>query len=564
MTQHVERRIATVVSMDVVGYSRMMGEDEVGTLAAIRNLRTQTLEPLFARYEGRLVKTMGDGFLVEFASAVLATDCALAIQAAMSAQNEHLPPKQQLVFRIGINLGELLIEDDDIFGNGVNLAARLEGMAEPGGILISQVVQDAVAGLAGADFISSGSRRFRNIAEPVRVWSWPRALPAVRTDRKPFVLVGDIKGGTTGEQQVADDLRADLLVALSRLTGLEVTADSRKADYVLAGTVRLAGARGRVSTQLQDVEDERQLWAERFDELAEDVFGFLDRCVGRIATTVRRFIAEDDARRIAGKSSDQLTLEQRLSLAGVSFFKPTREGWRTGGVVAEQALAQAPENFMALAMAAAGLGLEEWLYGVGRAPEAVSALAMQRTEAALRLTHRSDMLHTVHAGLLLYAYGRHREAIAAAERALAINADFNMALWMRGAALIFAGDTEAGIASAHRAVDINPVDPYVHLYSRVVAYGHFDAGRFHEAATWFEKADHLAPGVPPNLVGLIASRWRQGEHVTAREALDRLLLEMPDFRLSAVEGLPYRDPAGWAAYWMALRDAGAPLAMDCR
>ena len=558
MSDKPPRRIATVVAADIVGYSRMMGNDEVGTLAAIRHCRVQTLEPLFARYEGRLVKTMGDGFLLEFASAVKAVQCALAMQAAMVVQNENVPAERQLVFRIGINLGELLIEDDDIFGNGVNLAARLEGMAEPGGILISQAVQDCITGLAGVDFVSSGPRLFKNIAEPVRVWSWPRALPAIRPDRKPFVVVGDFKSVADAERQLAEDLRNDLLMALSRLTGLEVTADQRKADYVLDGSVRLAGPRCRVSIRLQGGDDETQLWAERYENLAEDSFEFLDRCVPRIVMIVRRFIAEDDARRVAGKNSQDMTLEQRLSVAGVSFFTPTREGWRTGGVIAEQVLLQAPENFMALAMAAAGLGLDEWLYGLGKGAPEATTLAMQRTEAALRLTNRSDMLHTVHAGLLLYAHRQHREAIAAAERALAINADFNMALWMLGAARIFAGETEAGIASAMRAVEINPLDPYLHLYSRVVAYGHFDAGRPLEAASWFEKANQLAPGVPPNLVGLVASRGRAGDAVGARHALERLLIEVPDFRLDTLEALPYREAANWQAYLAALGAAGAP------
>ena len=360
MTEGSERRLAAIVAADVVGYSRLMGEDETGTLAALRAHRSELIDPLIARYGGRIVKTMGDGLLLEFASVVDAVRCSVETQEGMSTRNVDVPDEKQIVFRIGINLGDIIFEDGDIFGDGVNVAARLEGMAEPGGVLVSHTVYESIADKLDIVFTDNGEREFKNIAKPVRVWSWPRRLSTNRQDRKPFVVVTEFEGRRENEKLLAEDLRNDLAAALSRLTGLEVTVDQRKADFLVHGGVRLAGRRCRLSVQLISVDDEKQLWAERYDENTDDPFEILDHCVPRIAMSVRRRIASDDAARLSDKNLNEMTLEQLLSVSGVSFFTPTKDGWLRGGMIAELALERAPTNFMALAMAAASYGLAEF------------------------------------------------------------------------------------------------------------------------------------------------------------------------------------------------------------
>ena len=256
MTEGNERRLAAIVSADVVGYSRLMGEDEDGTLARLRAHRSELIDPMIGQHGGRIVKTMGDGLLLEFAEATAAVRCALAIQEGMAARNEGMPEERRIVFRIGINLSEVVVEDGDIFGDGVNLTARLEAMAEPGGLLVSEALHDAVGDGLEVAFADSGKRTFKNIANPVRVWSWPRPLPETRENRKPFVAVAKFDGGREEERRLAEDLRDDLTAALARLTGLEVTLDRRKADYLIQGGVRLAGGRSRISAQLIRVEDD--------------------------------------------------------------------------------------------------------------------------------------------------------------------------------------------------------------------------------------------------------------------------------------------------------------------
>ena len=183
-----ERRLAAIVSADVVGYSRLMGADESGTLAALRSHRADLIDPKIAEHGGRIVKTMGDGLLLEFADVVDAVQCSLEVQEGMSTRNSDILDDDQIIFRIGINLSNIIVEDGDIFGDGVNVAARLEGMAEPGGLLVSHSVYEGIANKLDKVFADNGEREFKNIAKPVRVWSWPRQLPTNRQDRKPFVV----------------------------------------------------------------------------------------------------------------------------------------------------------------------------------------------------------------------------------------------------------------------------------------------------------------------------------------------------------------------------------------
>ncbi len=558
MMEDTQRKLAAIVSVDVVGYSRLMGVDETGTLDALRAHRNELIDPLIARSGGRIVKTMGDGLLLVFANVVAAVRCSVKIQEGMSARNLGIPDDTQIVFRIGINLSDIIFEDGDIFGDGVNIAARLEAMAEPGGLLVSHTVYEGIAGKLDTVFTDNGKKIFKNIAKTVRVWSWPRRLPANRQDRKPFVTVTEFEARSEDEKQLAEDLRHDLAAALSRLTGLEVTLDQRKADYLIHGSIRLASRRCSLSAQLIRVDDEKQLWAERYHENTDDAFEILDHCVPRMVMSIRRRIASDDASSLSGKNLDEMTLEQLLSESGVSFFTPTKNDWLRGGMIAELALRRDPENFMALAMAAAGGGLAEILFGFREPDDKAINIAFERIEKARRKTNESDMLLTVYSGLLLYGRKRHEEATAAAERSLELNPEFNLGLWSLGAARVFAGDFKNGIDAATRSVNVDIRDPYVHLYSRIAGYGHFSIMQFREAADWFFKADQLAPGLPHNLAGLAASQAYNGDHDGARGTVTRLLDEEPAFRIRDMMTLPFRDAAVWDRFLDGLRTAGAP------
>ena len=354
----MERRLTAILAADVVGYSRLMESNEMGTFARLKELREKLVAPAVANYAGRVVKLTGDGFLAEFASAAQAVHCAIELQKGMAAREATTPEKERVVLRIGINLGNIILEDGDIYGDGVNVAARLEGMAEPGGVLISQSVQENAAPSVQTTFFDNGERKFKNIARAIRVWSWPNRLSSLRGEGKPRLFLAAFEGHSEVEQRFANDLGHEIKSCLSRLTGLELTENCTRAHYVVEGAVRIVEGRHRIFARLLSAEEEKQIWSERYDERCDSLFDVLDRCAPRIAMSVRRRVAADDAQRLAGRPLDELSVEELLALAGVSFFTPTKDGWRGGGVVSEQILELQPQNFMALMMAGSDLELQ--------------------------------------------------------------------------------------------------------------------------------------------------------------------------------------------------------------
>lgn len=551
-------RLLAILAADAAGYSRLMALDDRATVAALDAARAVFREHI-AAHGGRVIDMAGDSVLAVFELVSGAVSVALAIQQELDTGSSNVRTDRRLRFRIGVHLGEIIEKvDGTVYGDGVNVAARLQGMAEPGGVLISQVVRESVAGKFDVAFNDNGERKFKNISRPIRVWSWPRRLSASRAEGKPRIFVAEFHGSGEQEVRLATDLVDELRAHLARLTGLEIGTDRGEAHYIAEGGVRLAAGRSRVFARLTAVDGDRQIWSDRYDEDTDDPFEILDRCAPRMAMSVRRRVAAADAARLANRPLDELSFEELLALAGVSFFTPTKAGWRGGGKLAEQALEVQPNNFMALAMAAAGLGLAEFLYGFRKPEEAVTGLAFRRTEEARRLNSRSDMLHVTHGLLLLFARRRHRDSAAAARRALEVNPEYNMGLWTLGAAQVFMGDWDIGAQNATRAVNVDIRDPYVHLYSRIVAYGHWAAGRFDQAVDWFEKAEQLAPGLAPNLAGLAVSRWHSGDEEGARDSIVHLLEEETEFRLREMHPLPFQDVAVWDRFIGALRATGAP------
>ncbi len=316
----LERRLAAILAADVVGYSRLMGEDEAGTLAALKAVRTELIEPLIAAHRGRVVKLMGDGLLAEFQSAVEAVDCAIAWQRGQSQDETPLR------FRIGVNLGAIVIDDGDIYGDGVNVAARLEGLADPDGIALSQVVHDQVNGKVDARFEDTGEQTLKNIAKPVRVYRVRLGGPAVeagfettapaRADTPSIaVLPFTNMSGDPEQQYFSDGITEDIITELSRFTALEVVARNstfvyrdqavdvsdvgRKlgARYLLEGSLRKAGNRIRLTAQLIDVASGKHVWAERYDRELEDIFAIQDELVHAIVATLAGRLREADVKR---------------------------------------------------------------------------------------------------------------------------------------------------------------------------------------------------------------------------------------------------------------------------
>src|SRR5271157_3972606 len=329
----VERRLAAILAADIAGYSRLMEADEEGTLAALRALRRELADPKIAEHRGRIVKTTGDGLLAEFASVVDAVRCAVEMQREIATRNAPVPVERRIEVRFGINLGDIIIEDGDIFGDGVNIAARLEGLAEPGGICLSAAAHDQVQGKLDLAYADMGEQQVKNITRPVRAYRVvlgepPRAVPApaLALPDKPSIAVLPFANmsGDPEQEYFADGMVEEIITALSRIRWLFViarnssftykgqTVDVKQVGrelgvrYVLEGSVRKAGGRVRITGQLIDATNGTHLWADRFDGALEDVFDLQDRVAISVAGVIEPALQQAEIERARRKRPDSL------------------------------------------------------------------------------------------------------------------------------------------------------------------------------------------------------------------------------------------------------------------
>jgi len=328
------RRLAAILAADVAGYSRLIGADEGGTLQALKAIRAELIDPTIVAHNGRLVKTTGDGLLVEFGSVVDALRCATEVQAGMAERNATAPPDKRIEFRIGINMGDIVVEDGDIFGDGVNVAARLEGLAEPGGICVSARVQEDASGKLDLAFEDLGEQALKNITRPVRAYRVATGLvpgaapemPALPLPDKPSIAVLPFANmsGDPEQEYFADGMVEEIITALSRIRSLFVIARNSSftykgqavdvkqvgrglgVRYVLEGSVRKAGSRVRISAQLIDATNGTHLWADRFDGSLEDVFDLQDKVASSVAGVIEPALQAAEIRWSVNRSTNDL------------------------------------------------------------------------------------------------------------------------------------------------------------------------------------------------------------------------------------------------------------------
>jgi adenylate cyclase len=338
--ERVERRLTAILAADVVGYSRLMGLDEAGTLARLRTHRRELFDPEIAEHKGRIVKTTGDGILIEFPSVVEAVSCAVAVQQGMAERNVSIQEDQRIVFRVGVNLGDIIVEGDDIHGDGVNVAARLEGIAEPGGICVSGIVHDQVRDKLDLAFDDLGDQELKNIARPLRVYSVRlgtvetvpddssvKPTPTLALPDKPSIAVLPFQNmsGDPEQEYFADGMVEEIITALSRIRWLFVIArnstftykgqspDVKQVGrelgvrYVLKGSVRKGGDRVRITGQLIDAVTGTHLWADRFDGSLEDVFDLQDKVASSVAGVIEPTLQVAETARSVGRATNDLT-----------------------------------------------------------------------------------------------------------------------------------------------------------------------------------------------------------------------------------------------------------------
>jgi TolB-like protein/class 3 adenylate cyclase len=591
-SKRLDRRLSAVLAADVAGYSRLVGADEEGTIGRLRAHRATLFDPKLAEHRGRLVKTTGDGLLAEFASVVDAVRCAVEVQRGMVARNADIAPDRRIEFRIGIHVGDIIIEDDDIFGDGVNVAARLEGLAAPGGICVSARVQEDVEGRIDVDFADEGEQQLKNIARPVRVYrvrlGGVEAEEATPPDAKPETPAGlavpDMPSiavlpfqnmSTDPEQEFfADGMVEDIITGLSRYRHLFVIARNstftykgRAVDmkqvgrelgvrYLLEGSVRRAGSRIRITAQLIDTATAAHIWAERFEGGIEDMFDLQDqvtaKVVGAIEPEMRRAEAERARRRPTDNPDAHLCLMRGL----MSLNKWNKPGIDEALRLAYQAIELDPGY-------SAPYGLAVSCYVIRRANRWTTDPAHDRSETA-RLTARAvevgreDAVTLSLSGFAIAAVlGDLDAGVALIDRALALTPNFGMVLAHSGYVRVWLGETEAAIDYLQRAMRLSPVDPLIFLMQAALAMAHFIAGRDDEAFAWSEKSTQRNPFFPAATWTAAASAANLGRTEDAAKHVARLRQIDPGVTIPTIEErLNLRRPQDRARLIDALRKAG--------
>jgi adenylate cyclase len=502
----MERRLAAILAADVVGYSRLMEQDEAGTLETLKERHKDILGPLVAQHLGRIVKVMGDGVLVEFSSAVNAVACAVELQKRMAVANDSMPEDRRVVLRIGINLGDVMVEGSDLYGDGVNLAARLEGIAEPGGICVSRSAYDLVKGKIDAQFADMGERRLKNIAEPLRVFridiGLGAATPAPATlplPDKPSIVVLPFTNLSDDPEHgyIADGVTEDLTTALSRLRWLFVIARNsafvykgKAVDvrtiarelgvrYALEGSVRTAGQRIRITGQLIDAENGKHIWAEKYDRQLHDIFAVQDEITEHIVAAIEPHLYAQEGYRAAGQPPESIDV-WGLVVRAIDLIN---KFGRKHNEEAQRLLRRAIEIDPHYARAHATLSWAIWwatLYHYVQDRSEGFRQSTEHAQEALRLDQREPWARMT-AGLNLSTSGQHQRALAELQAALNLNPSFALAHTTYGWALLRAGRFDDAITETEKALRMSPMDSFAGLYTTIHGLALLAVRRFADA-----------------------------------------------------------------------------------
>lgn len=582
----MERRLTAIMAADVVGYSRLMGQDETATLCRLKSLRKELMQPKISEHGGRIVKLMGDGLLAEFSSVVQAVNCAVIIQRLINDRETDLPDDHRICLRIGLNQGDIIIEGADIYGDGVNVAARLESLAVPGGICLSGKVYEEVRDRLDFAFEDMGEKAVKNIDRPVRVWRWINdASPFARKARsqtsmlmvpdKPSlaVLPFDNMSGDPEQAFFADGIAEDIITGLSRFRSLFVIArnssftyknaavDVRSVGqqlgvrYVLEGSVRRAANRVRVTAQLIEAETGNHLWAERFDRELADIFAVQDEITQRIVGALQPEIGAAELERARRKSPDSLDAWALYHKGIHHLYQYSKVDNAEARRLFRQAIKQDDQFAAAYTMLAYAcfMAVFDALtdYRVDQLAE-----SFDMAQKTVRLDDRDAMAHAI-LGRVLSMRHEHDLAIAECDKAIELNPNLAQAQFGRGLALVLTGRPGDAAANLENAARLSPRDPNHYAFLLVLAWAYLLQGQFDEALEWARRAvAQPNSGVWGNATLAIAlAHLDRCEE--AREALHALMEEKPDMTLSFIEEtLPFRRESDRQIFEDGLRRAG--------
>lgn len=582
----VERRLAAIMATDVVGYSRLMEVDETGTLARLRAHRLELIDPAIEKNKGRIIKTTGDGMLVEFQSVTAAVECAAEVQRRMARRNADVPPARMIQLRIGINLGDVIVDKSDIFGDGVNVAARLEALADPGGICVSAAVRDQVGDRLDVGFEDLGERTVKNINRAIRVYKVisghgpsavagqaPAATLAAETStRKPSIAVLPFvnMSGDSEQEFFADGLTEDIITELSRFRDLLVI--SRNAvfmhkgkpvkareiarefgvGYVVEGSVRKAMDRVRVTVQLIDGETETHIWAERYDRKLEDIFAIQDEVTAAIVATLVGRVEAAAHERVKRRPTDNMAAYEYVLTGKVLHHWSAPDSNAQAMRMLDKAIELDPKYAHAHAWKACVIG-QAWVNGWCEDAQASVNEIQEELKAALALDDNDADVHRILAALNLN-FNEHDKAVYHQERALSLNPNSDLIVVQQGEVLTWLGRPQEGVEWIRRAMRLNPYHP--ERFWNHLGRAQFVGRAYPDAAASFSRItspDHTHHAF------LAAASAQMGNSTAANAHTQEILRREPAFTVeSYLATLHYKHDADRTHHRDALLKAGLP------
>jgi adenylate cyclase len=585
------RRLAAILAADVVGYSRLMGGDETGTLTALKRHREAIFNPAVERHNGRIVKLIGDGTLVEFASVVDAVNCALAVQRAAAAE----VTEPRITLRIGINLGDIIIDGDDIYGDGVNVAARLEPLAEPGGVCVASIVNESVGSRVEVAFRDAGEVQVKNIDRPIRVWKWhpgtagaetpagsakpapapaPASAPAMDSPSIAVLPFANMSGDAE-QEYFSDGITEDIITDLSKVGGLLVIARNSSFAYkgrnvdirtigrelgvrsVLEGSIRRAGNRVRITAQLINAANGGHLWAERYDRDLTDIFAVQDEVTREIVGALRVTLSSTDRARLAESGTSSVEAHDLLLRGREILLSPHKSRVKFEEAVSlfNRSLKHDPDYAAAYAALAMAWNLEfhnRWTEDADRALDR----ATEYVDIAIAKGPNEPFAHNVAA--IIYSFkGNLERARIEADAALALSPNLASAVNARGVVDVYAGEPLAAIPRIERAIRLDP--SFSQQYMHFLGTAYLTAGKYETAAALFRERMLLVPETDVSRAFLASALGHLGQVEEARRIWAELKQVNPRYSFNGHIGrLPFRKRADAEGIVAGLAKAGLP------
>ena len=574
----VDRRLAAILAADIAGYSALMGTDEARTVRDLKGHQVVVL-PMVGEFGGRIIDTAGDGILAEFPSVVNAVKCAVAIQSKMAERNDAIELDRRMQFRIGINIGEIIYDQARIYGEGINVAARLENSAEPGGICISSKVYEEISGRIDLAYQDIGDQQLKNIARPVRAYRVhldsvaPTAAPAPALPDKPSiaVLAFTNMSGDPEQEYFADGISEDIITALSKISQLFVIArntsftfkgkavhakevsKSLGVRYILEGSIRKAGNRVRITSQLIDGVTGGHLWAERFDRDLTDIFAVQDEVTREIVSVLALNLTKGEQQRAANEQTDNPEVYDYFLRGREQLRRDTKEGNRHAQEMLQRAVDLDP-NFAPAYAFLAHVFLRDYLNQWSELPALSLERAYELASRAVMLDDSDPYAHWALGAIYLWMR-RHDEAISEQERAISLNPNFADGHRALGLVLHYSGRSEDAVRCFDRCIALDPYHEDLVLHFQGQA--HFQLGRYKKAIGFLKRRLIRNPQTDISRVLLAASYGHLSRIEEARAEWKEVFRINPDYSLLHRRNvLPYKNPADFELLMEGLRKAG--------